>query len=207
MNKNSIYKAYISSLEWKNKRKEYSWDVYCACCGDIQATDLHHKTYKNLKNEKDGDLVQLCKDCHYKIHKKEKELRIKYIPDDFLDEPIVVELSKISPLGVDGTYYIGRDIYDTDIYLDYEFKKKFIVYSCSKFTTHKNYAMWIDFISKKGDMPLCPANIPKSTSEIIDLINAQMVGSDLVKYVNSISVEELKSIAIKSLSKNKSLLK
>lgn len=191
--RNKIYRGYIASKEWRDKRKEYLWhdNIACEWCGEEKATDVHHTTYKNITKEESGDLVPLCKDCHYKIHRRAKELKIKEIPDDFLDEPIVVELSKVLPLGVSGTYYIGRAEY-FNVYLEYEFKKIFTVYICSGFTIDKRAAMWFDFTKQEGDLFECAVSMPKSTKDIIDLVNKNMFGSRLVEYVNSLSVDELK---------------
>ena len=76
------------------------WDYkpYCEYCEGYdgeqsfkQITDgseyfqLHHLTYKNLSNEKEGDLIILCEDCHRLAHNLigiyPKNLNIANVPD------------------------------------------------------------------------------------------------------------------------------
>jgi len=62
---NSEYKAYLSSKEWKEKRKEFleSANYECEDCGG-KATQVHHLNYDCLGKEKESDVVVLCKQCH-----------------------------------------------------------------------------------------------------------------------------------------------
>lgn len=67
------YYEYIQSDKWKEIRSRYFKSKYpkrCACCNKPKGHcfQLHHKTYKDLGNEKLSDLVLLCKDCHKKLH-------------------------------------------------------------------------------------------------------------------------------------------
>lgn len=64
-----IYKEYIKSYKWKKRKKEYIkkfWDKCWVC--ENEWKQLHHRTYKNLWNEKDEDLILLCRRCHHKLH-------------------------------------------------------------------------------------------------------------------------------------------
>jgi len=61
------YSYYITySRRWKKKRKAcYKRFGYrCALCNSPRRLEAHHRTYKNLYNEKPGDLTCLCRDCH-----------------------------------------------------------------------------------------------------------------------------------------------
>jgi DNA-binding XRE family transcriptional regulator len=78
------YRLYLKSAWWTQRRKLY-WDNHkrkCTVCGAF-ALDLHHKTYININNEKDEDLMALCRACHDQIHyeyelkKKNKKIKIK----------------------------------------------------------------------------------------------------------------------------------
>jgi len=59
------YQRYIHSSEWKKKAEErLSFDSYiCQVCGK-PATEVHHLTYENFRNERNEDLVSLCSACH-----------------------------------------------------------------------------------------------------------------------------------------------
>jgi len=73
------YKVYRKSKEWNDlenlayKRANY----ICEVCGK-SAQVVHHKTYPaNFKDDNLDNLQVLCKDCHYKIHKKQIEHKKK----------------------------------------------------------------------------------------------------------------------------------
>lgn len=61
--------VYLKSDEWKSKRENILLrDKYnCVCCKG-KATQVHHINYNNVYQEKDRQLVSVCKDCHEKIH-------------------------------------------------------------------------------------------------------------------------------------------
>lgn len=67
------YQKYIKSSAWRAKRKRFfdsKLDKSCYICGDKNSPkDLHHRTYKNLGNERLMDLVPTCSgSCHQAIH-------------------------------------------------------------------------------------------------------------------------------------------
>ncbi len=63
------YENYLASPEWKQKRdKIIQKNPFCQECKINFAEDVHHLTYKNLYNEKDYELIALCRSCHKKIH-------------------------------------------------------------------------------------------------------------------------------------------
>ena len=62
-----IYKKYIVSSEWEEKKKQYKKNE-CEICGYNKMLSLHHITYKNLLFETEKDLVTLCKYCHHAGH-------------------------------------------------------------------------------------------------------------------------------------------
>ena len=43
-------------------------------CGLEEYLCVHHLTYENYGHEKPEDLITLCRGCHYKVHKLNKEL-------------------------------------------------------------------------------------------------------------------------------------
>lgn len=66
------YNKYLQTKEWIETRgKRLLIDNYmCVFCGNKNHLHVHHKTYKNLRNEDvENDLVTLCKVCHEKIHR------------------------------------------------------------------------------------------------------------------------------------------
>lgn len=69
----SEYRDYINSAQWRRKREEYwasNLSSNCYCCNKPRHTGmhLHHRTYKNLGNERLMDLVPVCAECHKEIH-------------------------------------------------------------------------------------------------------------------------------------------
>lgn len=71
------YSVYLQSQEWKDKSKlakqKAGWR--CQLCnkpGDDTTLHSHHRTYENIGNEKQGDIIVLCQNCHAKFHDKEK---------------------------------------------------------------------------------------------------------------------------------------
>lgn len=42
----------------------------CQLCNSKQQLEVHHQTYENLFNEKEEDLITLCRNCHQQIHNK-----------------------------------------------------------------------------------------------------------------------------------------
>lgn len=70
-----IYKNYLKSPAWKVKRDAVEQRDGGQCVCGAQATEVHHKTYKNIGKELLSDLVALCKECHEREH-------IPYVPTD-----------------------------------------------------------------------------------------------------------------------------
>jgi len=70
------YQEYLKSSEWKVKRgKVLKRDNYiCQGCLEKRATQVHHLSYKHVKNEPLFELVSICKECHDIISKTDREL-------------------------------------------------------------------------------------------------------------------------------------
>jgi hypothetical protein len=66
------YKEYLKSEEWKKKSKKalIRANFRCQLCNKKDEIHIHHRTYENLGNEKESDLIALCKGCHKKFHSK-----------------------------------------------------------------------------------------------------------------------------------------
>ena len=65
-----MYKAYMASDLWKNKRGELflTKPRRCEKCGFDGMVDVHHLHYGNIGNENLEDLQILCRDCHETEH-------------------------------------------------------------------------------------------------------------------------------------------
>lgn len=64
------YKAYLNSKEWHKIRDKVMRRAkgICEVCGDMGASEVHHKTYKRIYQEKLKDLLAVCKPCHLEVH-------------------------------------------------------------------------------------------------------------------------------------------
>lgn len=77
------YIEYLRSPKWRAKRWAigYARNFTCEICHKYcrDNFEIHHKTYRNICNEPDCDLLLLCSDCHKKVEiKKRLERREKY---------------------------------------------------------------------------------------------------------------------------------
>ena len=78
------YAKYLRTAKWKRKREKILERDNHTCqnktCGSHKTLVCHHRHYRNVFNERDEDLVILCRRCHDKIHKrrKSKQKRKKY---------------------------------------------------------------------------------------------------------------------------------
>lgn len=63
------YHKYITSDEWKKKSRNFLKNYKkCQICLNNRPIHTHHRTYKNLGNETNEDLMALCGTCHKKVH-------------------------------------------------------------------------------------------------------------------------------------------
>lgn len=64
------YQEYILSEAWAKKRQFALLKAKnkCQLCSFEHELDVHHLSYKNLGNEKDKDLLVLCRRCHRDLH-------------------------------------------------------------------------------------------------------------------------------------------
>lgn len=64
------YEAYINSMDWWRKRRQYRrsrYPQFCLVCKSPRF-QLHHRTYKNLGRERVSGLVPLCDVDHEAFH-------------------------------------------------------------------------------------------------------------------------------------------
>jgi hypothetical protein len=76
------YLDYIRSEEWFNLKIDLLQKRGCNCerCGKKKhplKLQIHHKTYERLFNERESDLIIVCRICHMKEHGLIKEPKIK----------------------------------------------------------------------------------------------------------------------------------
>jgi 5-methylcytosine-specific restriction endonuclease McrA len=70
------YKEFIKSEDWQQIRKSILEErgTTCERCGQTfskRNVQIHHKHYDNeFSYENDDDLMVLCKECHYEMHKE-----------------------------------------------------------------------------------------------------------------------------------------
>lgn len=83
------YTAYLASDAWKAKRTLVMKRCggMCEGCGTAKATDTHHLTYRHLFDEFLFELVGLCRECHDRITKEDREA-LGIMSDDDNDEQI-----------------------------------------------------------------------------------------------------------------------
>jgi hypothetical protein len=67
------YKDYLQTEWWKSVRqKALKRSLFrCQLCNNPEKLNVHHRSYENIGNEKDCDLITLCQWCHAKFHDKE----------------------------------------------------------------------------------------------------------------------------------------
>lgn len=95
------YPKYLKTRHWKQKRIEFFNSKYstghCVFCKN-KKVQLHHKTYKNIGNEKLKDLVEVCRRHHKAIHenglKLSKRKKRKKKKKNF-DEKRIEEIEKM----------------------------------------------------------------------------------------------------------------
>lgn len=70
------YDKYMSSGEWAYRRRRAIQRAggKCEKCPTKNELEAHHLTYKNFGDEKDEDLMVLCKRCHNDIHAYQGEI-------------------------------------------------------------------------------------------------------------------------------------
>lgn len=65
-----LYPSYIKSKAWLARRIRF-YDAFgrsCAVCGDSNNTSVHHLSYLHLGDEKDNELMVLCRFHHRDYH-------------------------------------------------------------------------------------------------------------------------------------------
>lgn len=79
------YNRYLASNHWQAIKKQmYLKHRGCQHCGKGYTLEVHHnRGYKNIGRENLRELLLLCHDCHFRLHRQKKG--IKYIrPSDII---------------------------------------------------------------------------------------------------------------------------
>jgi len=73
----SQYTAYLLTPEWRSKAdRVLARDAWvCQACLRNRATQAHHLTYKHVFNEPLFELIAVCRPCHEKITRLDREAR------------------------------------------------------------------------------------------------------------------------------------
>jgi hypothetical protein len=68
----AVYQWYMQSPQWAARRERTLMLAGGTCqkCGRERATDAHHKHYRTLGFERDGDLLAVCGACHRRLHSR-----------------------------------------------------------------------------------------------------------------------------------------
>jgi 5-methylcytosine-specific restriction endonuclease McrA len=66
-----VYIDYLKSSKWIGirERKKASSKKHCLICGNKYNLQVHHRNYFNIGNEKNKDLMVLCGNCHFLLHR------------------------------------------------------------------------------------------------------------------------------------------
>jgi len=97
------YRTYLLSDEWKLKRREVIKRAggRCQTCNSLGKLEVHHRTYKDIFNEKLEDLIALCPKCHALI-----EGRIKIKPKK--------QKQQMNPYGISSKKKMKRRLKELD---------------------------------------------------------------------------------------------
>ena len=67
------YQDYLKSPNWQKIRSRIlKRDKVCVECKSNKATECHHLTYRHRYDERDYELVGVCRPCHEYIHRIRK---------------------------------------------------------------------------------------------------------------------------------------
>ena len=71
-NQRVSYQEYIKSEPWKEKKRErLDFAMYCCeLCSNPNGLEVHHRSYKNLGDERLNDMIALCETCHGVFHRR-----------------------------------------------------------------------------------------------------------------------------------------
>lgn len=62
------YETYLESQHWKHFSSKVR-SKKCFCCGSSNKLQIHHITYERLGEELPQDVITICHNCHWSVHK------------------------------------------------------------------------------------------------------------------------------------------
>lgn len=183
------YSKYINSSIWQDKRKEYlekhPYDETILYKGKkVKATDVHHRSYLNLGDEKSIDLVAVCDDTHNILH-------TYYGPKFIMDDE---ELSLINGAGQRiSQFYFLQHQYEQENNIEYNSRLTV------KFLDHISNSIFDDMHLKN----LVENENPESNKFIQTILNniIKFGGRDAFIKVYQYYIEEIKPNFIQTMNK------
>lgn len=81
------YEQYLKTGHWKARREKALRLAGRRCqeCGSAERLEVHHLSYDRLFQERDGDLIVLCRRCHGRRHNHFSEVDLMHKPEAGLD--------------------------------------------------------------------------------------------------------------------------
>lgn len=78
------YEQYLKTGHWEARREKALRLAGRRCqeCGSAERLEVHHLSYDRLFQERDGDLIVLCRRCHGKRHAYFNEVDLMHKPEE-----------------------------------------------------------------------------------------------------------------------------
>jgi len=136
------YYEYLKSAKWAVIRDRIlKRDGYkCTRCDNKAFLQVHHLTYDNIFEEKDEDLITLCKKCHRKEHhkpskpakkKKKKGKKVKITREGqkcrHCGTPVVKKIPQRKQIGKNQKYFYQWYLYCPKCYAMYMVEKAKVI--------------------------------------------------------------------------------
>lgn len=82
------YVEYLQTPEWQETRKVAlkRAKYHCQVCNGTGVLDVHHRTYERKGEERNDDLIVLCRKCHSLFHENGKVLKDLSVPYEVAEE-------------------------------------------------------------------------------------------------------------------------
>jgi hypothetical protein len=194
--RNSRYREYLNSLEWKSRRQAVRERCkgICERCSKYLVDEVHHLTYANVFNEPLEDLQGLCRPCHSFTHGGSgidpvlKSIRVKVafkiieywdseknkfrrVPLDTIpEENFEWERSSIDGKLIEvclAQKMIGLYVVPMNVFLDSVGTPKFVPVEWQKYKTGFRLGQrWYDYETKGRAIPPDPASVRAELTQI-----------------------------------------
>jgi hypothetical protein len=96
------YREYLKTRHWEKVKHLYYMKNprNCGMCESTAILNLHHKTYERIGNEKMGDLICLCSQCHHRFHESRDDRANHFLGMEISGGP-VEQVKVIAPVEPD----------------------------------------------------------------------------------------------------------